>query len=128
MRTAATALAAFALLGCAAVSSEMRRAEEAYDQARFDHARVWLVSLERHAPAMPPEPRARYFYLRGMAEYRLSNRLDALYYLEVAHELVGDDQNVLREEQREILTRTLAELEPTGYLEHRPPPAPPASE
>lgn len=119
------ALSSFVVvLGCAATASEMRRAEDAYDQARFDHARTWLIDLEDDAPAMSVPMRARYFYLRGMSEYRLGHRLDALHYLEVAKEIVGDDQRLLEQEQRELLERTLAELEPTGRMSHRPPPAP----
>lgn len=124
MSRLALALSAVAVLGCAATASEMRRAEDAYDQARFDHARTWLVDLEDEAPGMSVAMRARYFYLRGMSEYRLGHRLDALHYLEVAKEIVGDDQRLLEEEQRELLTRTLAELEPTEHMSHRPPAAP----
>jgi hypothetical protein len=104
----------------------MRRAEDAYDQARYETARIWLVDLERRAPGMSRPMRARYFYLRGMTEYRLGHRLDALHYLAVARELAGDDSAVLRDEQRDLLARTLAELEPRDPLSYRPPP--PAAE
>lgn len=123
-RAALALLTSIAITACAATASEMRRAEEAYDQARFDAARTWLVDLEGRAPGMSPPMRARYFYLRGMAEYRLGHRLDALHYLEVAKELVGDDQRILRDEQRELLARTLEELEPRDPMSYRPPPAP----
>ncbi len=108
---------------CAATATEMRRAEEAYEQARFDAARVWLTDLEDRAPGMEPDMRADYFYLRGMTEYRLAHRLEAMHYLAIARELVGSDPDSLRPEQRENLTRTLAELEPTEPLEYRPRPA-----
>ena len=104
---------------CAATTSEMRRAEEAYDQARFDAARTWLVDLEDEAPSMDEPLRLRYFYLRGMAEYRLGHRLDALHYLAVAREL--SSERGLRDEQRQLLERTLTELEPREPMEHRPP-------
>jgi hypothetical protein len=58
-----------------------------------------------------------------MAEYRLGHRLQALHYLEIAKELVGDDERILRPEQRDILARTLGELEPTEPMSYRPPPA-----
>ncbi len=113
---------AFACLGaCAATASEMRRAEEAYEQARFDAARTWLVDLEDRAPSMDETTRARYFYLRGMAEYRLGHRLEALHYLEVARELAGEQGRPLREEQRQLLASTLETLEPRDPLSHRPP-------
>lgn len=123
----AAALSTLLCAACAATTSEMHRAEQAYEQARFDAARVWLVDLERRAAAMSPSMRARYFYLRGMTEYRLGRRLEALHYLEVAKEIAGDDERMLQSEQRELLARTLAELEPREPLSYRPPPAPDAS-
>lgn len=123
-RVALALLVSIAITACAATASEMRRAEDAYDAARFDAARTWLVDLEDDAPGMSPAMRARYFYLRGMSEYRLGHRLDALHYLAVAREVLGDDQRILREEQRELLARTLEELEPREPMSYRPPPAP----
>lgn len=124
LRRLVICLFALASLGaCAATASEMRRAEEAYEQARFDAARTWLVDLEDRAPSMDDAMRARYFYFRGMAEYRLGHRLEALHYLEVARELAVEQGRQLREEQRELLARTLTELEPRDSLSHRPPPA-----
>jgi hypothetical protein len=123
---AAAALAPIAVLasGCAATSSELRRAEEAYEQARYDASRVWLVDLEPLAPGMDPAMRARYFYLRGMAEFRLGHRLDALHYLAVARELTAEEgSRALREEQRGILARTLEGLQPRDRRSHRPPPS-----
>ncbi len=117
------ALALTCLSACAATASEMRRAEEAYEQARFDAARTWLVDLEDRAPSMDQPMRARYFYLRGMAEYRLGHRLEALHYLAVARELVDAQSRPLRDEQRDLLARTLTELEPRDPLSYRPPPA-----
>ncbi len=122
-------LAALLLIGCAATTSEMRRAQEAYDDARFDAARIWLVDLETSLPTMDESMRARYYYFRGMAEYRLGHRLEALHYLVVAEELVREtlvretvrETHALRDEQRDLLTRTLAELQPREPLAFRPP-------
>jgi hypothetical protein len=117
---AVLALVGPSLVGCAATASEMRRAQEAYDEARFDAARIWLVDLEPSLSTMEPSMRARYFYFRGMAEYRLGHRLEALHYLAIAEELVRD-RSALREEQRDLLTRTLAELQPRAPLAFWPP-------
>lgn len=110
----------FAIAGCAALSDDMRRAEASYEQARYEDTLVWLTDLEHDAPAMDPEMRARYFYLRGMTEYRLGHRGDALYYLAVAREVAGDEGVGLRPEWRQIMDRTLVELTPRG-MDHRPP-------
>lgn len=124
MRRPLAVLLAIVLGGCAATASEMRRAEEAYEQARFDAARTWLVDLEDRAPSMDDAMRARYFYLRGMSEYRVGNRLAALHYLAVARELTGERARGLREEQQQLLAGTLEELTPREPLTHMPPDAP----
>lgn len=111
---------------CGAAAAELRRAEQSYEQARYENALSWLTDLEPNAPTLGHDERARYFYVRGMTEYRLGHRPEALHYLAVAREVVGDDSTGggLREEQRELMTRTLAELLPTEPMTHQPPPAP----
>jgi hypothetical protein len=113
---------AVAALGCAALSDDLRRAETNYEQARYEDALVWLSDLEDDAPSMDAEMRARYFYLRGMTEYRLGHRGDALHYLAVAREVAGDQGAGLRPEWRQIMDSTLTELTPRG-MNHRPPDA-----
>ena len=107
-------------LGCAALRDDLRRAQADYEEARYEDALVWLRDLEDDAPAMDLETRGRYFYLRGMTEYRLGHRADALHYLAVAREVTGDQGAGLRPEWRQIMERTLAELTPRG-MSHRPP-------
>ena len=121
MRRSLALLLALALGACAATASELRRAAEAYEQARFDAARTWLVDLEDRAPSMDEGMRARYFYLRGMAEYRVGHRLEALHYLAVARELGREGARGLRDEQQQLLDRTLEELTPREPLTHMPP-------
>ncbi len=119
---AALLVLAVAAGGCAAVQQDMQRAEASYEAARYEDTLVWLRDLEDDAPSMDAELRARYFYLRGMTEYRLGHRSDALHYLAVAREIAGDGGAGLRPEWRQIMERTLAELTPRG-MGHRPPEA-----
>jgi hypothetical protein len=111
-----------ALPACAALSDDMNRAETAYGAARYEDTLIWLRDLEDDAPSMDLEMRARYYYLRGMTEYRLGHRGDSLHYLAVAREVTGDGGAGLRPEWRQIMDRTLTELTPRG-LTHRPPEA-----
>ncbi|MBX3269354.1 MAG: hypothetical protein KF729_03785 [Sandaracinaceae bacterium] len=113
-------LFSLACVGCAAVADDLRRAEQSYEAARYENARVWLRDLEGDAPGMDVEMRARYFYLRGMTEYRLGHRADALHYLAVAREIAGDGGAGLRPEWRQLMDRTLSELTPRG-MDWRPP-------
>lgn len=98
----------------------MQRAEVSYEAARYEDTLVWLRDLEDDAPSMDVEMRARYFYLRGMTEYRLGHRSDALHYLAVAREVAGDQGSGLRPEWRQIMDTTLAELTPRGMSHHPP--------
>ena len=100
--------------GCAAVSDDMRRAEQTYETARYENTLIWLEDLEHEAPGMDVEMRVRYYYLRGMTEFRLGHRADALHYLAVAREIAGDSGGGLRDDWRQIMDRTLTELTPQG--------------
>lgn len=116
------ALAVPLFAGCAALRDDMQRAEQSYDAARYEDALIWFRDLEPDAPSMDARMRTRYFYLRGMTEYRLGHRLQALHYLAVAREIAGEDDVGLRPEWRQIMDRTLAELTPRT-MTHRPPEA-----
>lgn len=109
--TAALALALLA--GCSALRDDMQRAENAYDEARYDAALVWLDDLEEDTPDMDVDMRARFYYLRGMTAYRLGHRSPALHYLALAREVSGEEATgALLPEQRQTMERTLAELTP----------------
>jgi hypothetical protein len=121
MRRLVVGLCCVLLVGCGAAAATLRRAEESYEQARYETTLSWLVDLEPNAPTLDHDQRARFFYIRGMAEYRLGHRSEALYYLAVAREIAGEDGTGLRREQQELLARTLTELTPTGQMTHQPP-------
>jgi len=122
MARALIVLMASLLFGCAAVSDDLRRAEDAFNNNYYQDALTWLVDLEDDAPTMDDESMARYYYLRGRTEYLLGHRSNALHYLAVAREVAGDQGAGLRPEWRQQMDRTLEELTPrTGT--HRPPDA-----
>lgn len=113
-----------ALGGCATWSTEIRQAELAYDEARPQAALAWLDTVgDDNVGRMDVSDRVRYLYLRGMTEFRLGRRDDALYHLALAREVAGTEGVGLRREQRELMDRTLTELTPTEALSHRAPPA-----
>lgn len=99
--------------GCAALQTEMVFAENAYDEAHYDDALVWLNDIEDDVPDMDDEMRARFYFVRGMTAYRLGKRDDALYYLGVAREVAGEEQSSpLGPSWHQTMTRTLDELTP----------------
>ena len=114
-----------ALGGCTTWTNEIRQAEVAYDEARPDAALAWLdVVTDDNLGRMGENDRIRYLDIRGMTEFRLGRRDDALYHLALAREVSGSDGVGLRREQRELMDRTLTELTPTEPMSHRAPPAP----
>ena len=98
--------------GCGQLREDLRKAEADYDAARYENALVWLDDLERDAPSMDEQMRARFYYLRGMTAYRLNRRTDALHYLALAREVAGEGGTGLREQWRSALEGTLEELTP----------------
>lgn len=102
------------LTACAAIRSDLERAERSYEQARYDEAIVWLRDLEGDTPDMTEDVRARFYFLRGMTAMRLQQRDDALYFLALAREVSGEEGTGLREEWRTMLERALTELTPEG--------------
>lgn len=113
------ALALLTTTACGAALADLRRAEESYEDARYEAALEWLEDIEHVAPGFGQADRTRYFYTRGMTEYRLEHRPEALYYLVMAREFAGDDEG-LTGEQADILGRTLAELTPVDDLAYHP--------
>jgi len=111
------------LTGCGAALADLARAEHDYDDARYEAALEWLEDLERTAPSFDEDHRVRYFYLRGMTEYRLRHRAEALHYLALANEMAGEDHVGLRGDEPTALARTLTELTPTERMTYRPPAA-----
>ena len=78
---------------CGAALADLRRAEASYEQARYEAALEWLEDIEQVAPSFGAADRTRYFYTRGMTEYRLEHRAEALYYLALAREFAGEDDD-----------------------------------
>ncbi len=104
----------FTIAGCAALADDLRRAEAAYTAARYEDTQAWLVNLERSTPQMDSDQRARFFFMRGMTAYRLGDQAVARHYLALAQETAGEDSAALRSDWRQVLTRTMGELETQG--------------
>lgn len=92
----------------------MRRAETAFDEARYENAEVWLASLEQDVPSMEREMRSRYYYLRGVTAYRLGDKISARHLLALCREESAQGDAIglgLRTEWRASLEKLLAELD-----------------
>ena len=99
--------------GCGTLSSDLVAAENAYEEAKYDEAEVWLADIGMDVAKLDPEHRARFYYVRGMTAYRLGRRNDAMHYLALAREEAGQaESSRLTQEKRQIMERTLTELIP----------------
>lgn len=98
------------LYGCAALRDDMRRAESAFDQARYEDVMVWLDHLEPDVVRMDQSMRARFYYLRGLTAYRLGDRVTARHALALARVEAGPGQASLRPEWRTNLESALRDL------------------
>lgn len=99
------------VIGCGALREDLNRAQQSYEEARYQDTLTWLEGLERDVPAMEPPLRARYYYLRGMTTYRLDERSDALHYLALAREEASAGRGLDPDQQKQM-ARALEELTP----------------
>ena len=62
----------FALGGCATYKQDLERAEKHYGENQFERALAIFRVLEEDMDSLTPGDQARYAYLRGMTDFRLS--------------------------------------------------------
>ncbi|MDH5672124.1 MAG: hypothetical protein OEZ06_08245 [Myxococcales bacterium] len=99
-----------ALGACSSVTTGLQRAQVLYREARYEEVLDWLHSLQPDIHDMSPRQQARFFYLRGMAAYRLGERDDARHYLALAAVLLDEDRDRLPAPWRPVMQRALHEL------------------
>ncbi len=111
MRARAFILLCFLFTACAAVRDDMRRAEAAFDEARYEQVEIWLAELQSSVPDMDRPTRARFYYLRGIASYRLGDARSARHYLALSREEAEKQGVGLRSDWRVNLAKVLAEID-----------------
>jgi hypothetical protein len=104
------ALALWVLASCAALRDDMRRAELAFEEARYEDVEVWLDDLEPSVADMDALLRPRFYYLRGMTAYRLGQRTAARHNLALCREEAGLDMSSLPAEWRNNLRSAMNDL------------------
>ncbi len=110
MRIVSMGLVCFLFLGCAALRDDLRHAERAFSEARYENAQVWLSDLEPSVPEMDRELRSRFYYLAGMTAFRTGERARARHYLALCREEAGEAGVGLTPDWRTNLAVTLLEL------------------
>jgi predicted alpha-1,6-mannanase (GH76 family) len=108
----AAVLLALVTPACANYSEQLARAEEHYQNARYEAALTNLEDLEIHRAGLSRNERVRYDLVRGMSHLQLDQRQDARHWLALAREEAGSEAGALTEEARTNIERVLAQTDP----------------
>ena len=103
-------LALSSVLGCTSVADDLRRAEHAFTDARYEEAALWLTDMSAGVARMQPSERARYYYLVGMSAHRTGQRVQARHALALCREELSAVPDALPESWRRRLVLALSEL------------------
>ncbi len=113
------------LSGCALYSQDLGRMVEHYDANEYERALSIARVLEEDFSSLSPAEQARYAFVRGMTDFRLSSttvqgtgtgtvrdayRRNSRYWLGLASALERQTPGSLRSEEKERLEATLAEV------------------
>jgi hypothetical protein len=103
------------LAGCTTYRDELVRAQGAYDANEHEMALAIERAIEPNAPYLRPAERTRYFYLRGMTDFRIGYRGEARHYLAIARAMEEENPGALPADWKNRLTETLSTLNTEVY-------------
>jgi hypothetical protein len=108
-------VAAVSLTGCATYTQDLDRGIHHYDANEHERALAVFRSLENDTDSFDGKELARYFYYRGMTDYRLASpqyevRPDARYWLGLAHAAEDKTPGSLTSDQKQRLEEALDDL------------------
>jgi len=106
---------AMQLVACVTYREDLNRGQRLYDESQYERALAIFRVLESDQDSLNAADRARYFYLRGMTDYRLGFRRDARHWLALAKATDQKHPGGLATEWRERLERSLGELNREVY-------------
>lgn len=107
---ALAALGAVALVGCSTYADMLRRGQGYYEHNEYERALAVWRHLEDDRDSLGPEGRVRYYYLRGMTDFRLGYGADARYWLGLAQASRDTARDALDEDETKRLEETLSGL------------------
>jgi len=107
-------LVAAALLvatSCVTYSEELNRAQRHFQNNEYERALGVLRALESDIDSLSREGRARYAYLRGMTDYRMSLRADGRHWLSLARAYEQSAPGSLDQSWRDRMRDALLDLD-----------------
>lgn len=98
--------------GCGGLRDDLRRAEAAYRDARYEDAEVWTDALARDVMQLAPPDRATFWFVAGMTHLRLGDVSHARHELALCAAQLELSPGALPKSSEALLGRTLRELPP----------------
>ncbi|MEO8904361.1 MAG: hypothetical protein ABI488_18505 [Polyangiaceae bacterium] len=104
-----------AMTACATYSEDLNRGQRMYEENQYENAlAIWRV-LDPDSDSLTVNDQARYAYLRGMTDYRLSFRADSRHWLAIAKATENAHPGGLSAEWKERMEASLTDLNQDVY-------------
>lgn len=103
------------LLGCATYHDDLVRGERAFEDNQHEQALAIFRGLERDTSHLDPPERARYYYLRGMTDYRIGYKADARHWLMLAQAAETAMPGTLPDDWKQRMGDAVKELDGQTY-------------
>lgn len=101
--------------GCATYHDDLVRAEHAYENNQHEQALAIFRTLETDTSHFDTSEKARYFYLRGMTDYRIGYKADARHWLLLANAVETQTPGTLPDDWKQRMTEAVAALNTAVY-------------
>jgi hypothetical protein len=101
--------------GCATYHDDLVRAEHAFETNQHEQALAIFRTLELDTGHFDTSEKARYFYLRGMTDFRIGYKADARHYLVLANAVETQSPGTLPDDWKARLTEAVATLDGQVY-------------
>jgi len=109
------ALATLLALGCVTYGEDLNRGQRHFEGSEYERALAVFRVLEKDVDSLSATDRARYSYLRGMTDYRMSYRADARHWLALARALDQATPGGLQDPWKERMQEALKDLNNDVY-------------
>ena len=96
--------------GCQTYSAELQRGQGYYEQYQYELALSLWRHLEAESGSLDEREQVRYFYLRGMTDYRLEYRDHARFWLSLAEQRGTSLPGALHAAEKQRMVHALEDL------------------
>jgi hypothetical protein len=101
--------------GCATYHDDLVRAEHAFETNQHEQALAIFRTLELDTGHFDTSEKARYFYLRGMTDFRIGYKADARHWLLLANAVETQTPGTLPDDWKQRMNEAVATLNTQVY-------------